>query len=83
MKQVPTTWDETRFIDGYPGKYVVLARRHADKWYIAGINAQKEPLKLKLNLSMFNKGDKITFYNDDKKAESLRRENNHEKNVKK
>lgn len=27
MKQVPTTWDETRFIDGYPGKYVVLARR--------------------------------------------------------
>lgn len=30
MKQVPTTWDETRFIDGYPGKYVVLARRHAD-----------------------------------------------------
>ena len=28
MKTVPTTWDETRFIDGYPGKYVVLARRH-------------------------------------------------------
>ncbi len=30
MKAVPTTWDETRFIDGYPGKYVVLARRHGD-----------------------------------------------------
>ena len=27
MKRVPTTWDETRFVDGYPGKYVVLARR--------------------------------------------------------
>ena len=27
MKQVPTTWDETRFIDGYPGRYVVLARQ--------------------------------------------------------
>src|SRR5690606_29911574 len=28
MKQVPTTWEETIFIDGYPGKYCVLARRH-------------------------------------------------------
>lgn len=31
MKEVPTTWDEVRFIDGYPGKYVILARRHGDK----------------------------------------------------
>lgn len=30
MKEVPTTWDEVRFIDGYPGKYVILARRHGD-----------------------------------------------------
>ncbi len=42
MKAVPTTWDQTLFLDGYPGKYVVLARRHGDQWYIAGINAQKE-----------------------------------------
>lgn len=39
MKAVPTTWDETKFIDGYPGKYVMLARRHGDKWYVAGVNA--------------------------------------------
>ena len=64
LKDVPTTWDETVFIDGYPGKYCVLARRHADKWYIAGINAQKEPLKLTLNLPMLQKGDKIPFYSD-------------------
>jgi hypothetical protein len=53
MKQVPTTWDETRFIDGYPGKYVVLARRNGDKWYVVAVNAQKEVLNLKLNLDMF------------------------------
>ena len=40
MKQVPTTWDETCLIDGYPGKYIVLARRHADRWYIAAMNAE-------------------------------------------
>lgn len=67
MKDVPTTWDETAFIDGYPGKYCVLARRHGNKWYIAGINATKEPLKLKLDLNMINKEDKATIYYDDNK----------------
>lgn len=66
MKEVPTTWDEVRFIDGYPGKYVILARRHGDKWYIAGVNAQKETLKLKINLPMFSNGEKVRLYGDDK-----------------
>ena len=66
LREVPTTWDETVFLNGYPGKYVVLARRHADRWYIAGINAGKEPLKLELNLPMCRKGDKISYYSDTK-----------------
>ncbi|EGN03388.1 hypothetical protein HMPREF0127_02637 [Bacteroides sp. 1_1_30] len=66
MKEVPTTWDEVRFIDGYPGKYVILARRHGDKWYIAGVNAQKETLKLKVNLLMFSNGEKVRLFSDDK-----------------
>ena len=66
MKEVPTTWDEVRFIDGYPGKYVILARRHGDKWYIAGVNAQKETLKLKVNLPMFSNGEKVKLFSDDK-----------------
>ena len=48
MKDVPTLWDETRFIDGYPGKYVILARRSGDKWYIAGVTSDKTPLKEKI-----------------------------------
>lgn len=69
MKQVPSTWDEVRFIDGYPGKYVILARRHADKWYIAGVNAQKETLKLKIKLPMFTAGEELQCYSDDKELE--------------
>ena len=69
MKEVPTTWDETRFIDGYPGKYCVLARRHNGKWYIAGVSALKEPLKLELDLSMLSDGDECTYYYDNKKRE--------------
>lgn len=68
MKQVPTTWDETVFIDGYPGKYVVLARRHGDKWYIAGVSAEQEPLKLKLDLPMLQKGETVTLYGKDSKS---------------
>ena len=71
MKQVPTTWDETVFIDGYPGKYCVLARRHADRWYVVGVNAQKEPLKLTLNLPMWKKGDVVSHYVDDKKRQAV------------
>ena len=68
MKNVPTTWDETVYIDGYPGKYCVVARRHGDTWYVVGVNAGKEPLKLKLNLPMFNAGDEVTVYNDELKT---------------
>ena len=68
MKQVPTTWDETRFIDGYPGKYVVLARRHGDRWYLAAVNATKEVLKLKLTFPELG-GTTVSAYTDDKKMQ--------------
>ena len=73
MKQVPTTWDETRFIDGYPGQYVVMARRSGDKWFVVGISAEDvtakggkaEPRKLTLPLDMFPKGAQLSVYTDD------------------
>ncbi|MBN2649889.1 MAG: glycoside hydrolase family 97 catalytic domain-containing protein [Prolixibacteraceae bacterium] len=65
MRNIPTTWDETRFIDGYPGKYSVLARRNGENWYVAGINAENEAKKLTLSLPMLA-GQKVTIYNDKK-----------------
>lgn len=67
LRNVPTTWDETRFIEGYPGKYVVLARRNGDKWYLAAINAMQEELKLNLDISFMTSTD-VSLY-DDKKEE--------------
>ena len=69
LRQLPTTWDETRLIDGYPGRYVVLARRTGEKWYIAGLNALKEPLTLTLSLPMFSPGQTLQCYVDTKKGE--------------
>ncbi len=65
MKAVPTTWEDMRFIDGYPGKYVVMARKAEGKWYVAAINAEKTPLNLKLNLTdFFKKGETLSLYSD-------------------
>jgi alpha-glucosidase len=50
LKAVPSVWDDIRFIDGYPGKFVVLARRSQNRWYIAGINAETTARKVALNL---------------------------------
>lgn len=74
MKQVPTTWDDTRFIDGYPGKYVIMARRHADKWYIVGINAEKQPLKKRLTLDMLKPGATVSVYSDNAKLEGSKKQ---------
>lgn len=64
MKTVPTTWDDVKFIAGYPGKYLVMARRHGNRWMVAGINAQREPLKLKLAVPMFAAGSVLKVYAD-------------------
>ena len=70
LRELPTTWVETRFIDGYPGKYVVMARKATNgKWYIAGLNAQKEPLTLTLDLKDY--GQMTNLLVDDKKMQPV------------
>jgi len=51
LSHLPGAWDESRFLEGFPGKYVVIARRASDRWYVAGINAESRPKALALDLS--------------------------------
>ena len=71
LRELPTTWEETRFIDGYPGKYVVMARKALNgQWYIAGLNAQKEAVSLTIDLKPF--GSSLSkLYIDSKKGEPM------------
>lgn len=71
MKEVPTTWDDTKFIDGYPGRYVVLARKNGDKWYVTGISNLEQVVTLELNLPMFDKDTSVEMINDDKDGEPV------------
>ncbi|MBF6628780.1 MAG: glycoside hydrolase family 97 catalytic domain-containing protein [Proteiniphilum sp.] len=65
MKEIPTLWDETIFIDGYPGKFVVLARRHGEEWYVTAINAGEEVKEVTIALPMFS-GQTVTHYSDNR-----------------
>lgn len=61
MRQVPTTWDEVRYLDGYPGRNLVMARRSGSTWYIAAINAS--PLQIfDIDLSWLPSDAKLTLY---------------------
>ncbi len=67
LKTVPTVWDETRFIDGYPGEYVVLARRSDQHWYIAATHAGKEARDMTILLPWLKgKSLELLYDNDDR-----------------
>jgi hypothetical protein len=51
LRELPRKWDDARFIDGYPGRYAVIARRAGNTWYVAGLNADDTPLPLTLDLA--------------------------------
>lgn len=72
LQQLPTHWDEVRFIDGFPGKLVVLARRAGSKWYVTGINGEAISKDLTLDLSFLKnkKGQLISDANAQNLKES-------------
>ena len=60
---LPSVWDETRYVSGYPGESVVLARRRGDTWYVAGINGTDQERTFSMSLG-FVKGKCITLFAD-------------------
>ena len=64
LSRLPNVWDETRFVSGYPGESVVLARRSGDTWYVAGINGSDEPKTLTTDLSFIENPGNIQMFTD-------------------
>lgn len=48
LRHVPSVWDDVRFVDGYPGKFVVIARKGEGRWYVAGVNADTKEMRVTL-----------------------------------
>ena len=51
LRQVPSVWEDVRFLDGYPGRYAVIARQGEGRWYVAGINAEATAATLRLSFA--------------------------------
>lgn len=65
LSELPTAWDDTKLLAGYPGIEVVMARRKGDVWYIAGINGTDEQRTLHASLkSLSASGKKISIFKD-------------------
>ncbi len=71
LSGLPSVWDETRLVDGYPGRSVIMARRSGNTWYVAGINGLDEVANLNIKLDFLPKTPKqVTTYFDSGKADS-------------
>lgn len=68
LQNLPTTWDETRVLDGYPGDFIVIARRSGDHWYLAAMNAG-EAKQLQLDLDFLAVGEYEAQVYADSKSE--------------
>ena len=64
MSTLPDRWDDVKFIDGYPGKYVVLARKKGDVWYIAGINGEDSPRTITFDVPFIRTASKGVLIGD-------------------
>ena len=69
LKVVPTTWDDTRFLDGYPGEYCAIARQKDGAWYIGVLNNSRRR-RVTLDLSQLSDiGTTIEYWRDTKKSD--------------
>lgn len=72
LSGLPTAWDDTRLLGGYPGVEVVMARRKGDLWYIAGINGTDEPRTLLVPLGILPEtGKTMSLFKDGADARSF------------
>jgi len=77
LANLPTAWDDTKLLSGYPGKEVVIARRKGDKWFIGGINGTDEARTLHFSInSLAPAGKTITIFKDGKDNRSFDIEQN-------
>ncbi len=68
LSHLPSVWDETRLIDGYPGRFVIMARRSGNRWYVAGINGLDTPQDLSVPLDFIGKKQSVSTFEDSENA---------------
>jgi len=72
LSNLPTTWDDTRLVSGYPAEYVVMARQKDNQWYVGGLNGTDANKTINLDWSFLEDGNyHITLFQDSGNSEEL------------
>lgn len=71
VRNLPDSWEDSRFIDGYPGKLAVIARKDSDKWFVGGINGEDKSKTVSLDLSFIGDSASGTIITDGEEAGSF------------
>ena len=64
LGSLPTVWDETRLLSGYPGQSVVMARRSGNTWYVAGINGTDQEQTLSVPTPFIGSHGRVELFLD-------------------
>ncbi len=74
LREIPNHWDDTEFINGFPGRFVVLARKGDNTWYVAGINGEEKEKHLEFNLPFIKETKSAVLITDGKDNRSFNME---------
>lgn len=78
LKDIPTNWDDSKFIDGYPGKYIIMARKKDNVWHIVGINGENTEKEIEIDLNFVTNTNGFIISDDEKgfKQKAISKSNN-------
>lgn len=74
VKKIPAAWDETQFVDGYPGEFVIIARRSGSTWFVAGINGEEVNKTVEFDLTFLDDSVEALLITDGDERFSFNRE---------
>ncbi|OMP30183.1 glycoside hydrolase family 97 protein [Mangrovimonas sp. DI 80] len=67
LNDIPVNWDSSKFVSGFPGKDVVMARKYNGNWYVVGINGEDKAKTLEMDLSFIGEGNGTMIADEDDK----------------
>lgn len=71
IADVPTSWDESRLVSGYPGESVIRARRKGENWYLGAMTKKAATYQVPLDFLESGATYHAYFYKDNEKGDDI------------
>jgi alpha-glucosidase len=74
IEDIPSAWDEIRYIEGMPASHIVMARRKGKDWYVAGMTDESKTVQLPLDFLEDNQNYGALIFKDETHTTMTREE---------